>query len=157
MKITCMFLLMLLVLPLAAQDGDVVFFDTDYDVKVDPFDQLTEAKALARDGNKLILLDVGGEWCIWCHRLDDFFRGNKDISDYLIEHYVPVKINFSLENKNEEFLRQYPKAAGYPHIYVLDRDGLLVHSQNTGDLEEGKGHSREKVMAFLKKWAESKE
>jgi hypothetical protein len=43
--------------------------------------------------------------------------------------------------------------SGYPHLFVLESDGSLVHSQETGALEKGKGHDPDKVMAFLKKWA----
>jgi len=142
--------------PAIAQEQIIEFYDTPYDSTADPFVQLENAKTLASDGNKLILLDVGGEWCIWCHRLDDLFREHADLATYMKAHYVPVKINYSLENKNEKFLARYPKIGGYPHIFVLDAQGDLIHSQNTGDLEEGKGHSPEKVMTFLKKWAERK-
>ena len=139
-----------------SQTDPVEFYDKHYDDTIDPFVQLEQAKKLAKAEGKLVLLDVGGEWCIWCRRLDAFFRTNQDVSDYLKKHYVPVKINYSVENKNEEFLGQYPKIGGYPHLFVLDASGTLVHSQNTGELEEGKEHSKEKVMAFLEKWAEER-
>jgi hypothetical protein len=64
-----------------------------------------------------------------------------------------VKINYSPENKNQKVLRQFPKIPGYPHFFVLDGNGKLLHSQNTGELESGKHHDREKVFAFLRKWA----
>ncbi|NTV74345.1 MAG: thioredoxin, partial [Holophaga sp.] len=38
------------------------------------------------------------------------------------------------------------------HLFVLDADGKVLHSQDTGVLEEGKGYSREKVTAFLTAW-----
>ncbi|MBI5473391.1 MAG: thioredoxin family protein [Ignavibacteriae bacterium] len=106
----------------------------------------------ARSGRR-VLLDVGGEWCIWCHRLDTLFMKHADLNDLLHENFVVVKVNYSKGNKNESVLSRYPKVAGYPHIFILDSKGKLLHSQNTGDLEEGKGHSREKVFAFLKAWA----
>jgi hypothetical protein len=34
-----------------------------------------------------------------------------------------------------------------------ESDGSLVQSQETGALENGKGHDPDKVKAFLKKWA----
>jgi thioredoxin-related protein len=137
-----------------SQESEDPFFETPYDEAVDPFAQLNAAKRVAMDEDKLILLDVGGEWCICCHRLDDFFKENPEVAAYLTANYVPVKINYSVDNKNETFLATLPPIEGYPHIFVLDAKGALVHSQNTGDLEEGKGHSKEKIMAFLKKWAE---
>ncbi len=72
------------------------------------------------------------------------------------QNYVVLKINYSKENKNAAFLAQFPKIAGYPHLFVLNTKGKLLHSQNTGDLESGKQHDREKVFAFLKQWAPEK-
>jgi hypothetical protein len=74
----------------------------------------------------------------------------------LHKNFIVVKINFSKENKNEDFLSQYPQITGYPHLYVLDKDGEFLHSQNTGELEEDKGYSKEKMISFLKKWASKK-
>jgi thioredoxin-related protein len=111
-----------------------------------------------KTSNKHVLLDVGGEWCIWCHRLDSLFIHNKDLEEYINKYYVVVKINVSKENENKEVLSQYPKVAGYPHLFVVNEQGKLLHSQNTGDLEfpeshPVKGHDKKKVFDFLKKWA----
>ena len=132
------------------------FYDVKYDTAADPFADVQSAIAEAQKTGKNILLDVGGEWCIWCHRLDSLFRDNKDLAEYLKENYVPLKVNFSGANKNEKFLARYPEIPGYPHLFVLDLDGKLIHSQDTGQLEEGKKHSREKVLAFLKQWSPKK-
>jgi len=125
-----------------------------FDPSRNPAEDLQAAVKTAKESNKKILLDVGGEWCIWCRKLDKFFQDNTDINKFLKENYIVVKVNYSPENKNEKFLSKYPKVAGYPHLFVLDKNGKLLHSQNTGDLEAGKGHDRDKVMAFLKKWAD---
>jgi thioredoxin-related protein len=127
----------------------VTEFDPNRDAAKDIQNAIVEAK---RTG-KRILLDVGGDWCIWCHRLDNFFEDNKDINKFLHKNYVVVKINYSKENKNKAVLSQYPKIEGYPHLFVLDSDGTLLRSQNTGELESGDHHDREKVFAFLKTWA----
>lgn len=127
-----------------------------FDPASNPEQDLKQAITLAQESNKRILLDVGGEWCIWCHRLDEFFENNPDIKKYMTDNFVVVKVNFSQENKNEEFLSKYPKVAGYPHLFVLDSDGKFLHSQDTGKLEAGKGHDRDKVLTFLKEWAPPK-
>jgi thioredoxin-related protein len=103
---------------------------------------------------KRIILDIGGEWCIWCKRLDKLFTTNEEIKKFLDEKYIIVKVNFSKENKNEKVLSKYPKVKGYPHLFVLESNGKLLYSQDTGDLENGKdGHDPVKVMDFLKKWS----
>lgn len=124
-----------------------------YDPKADPAADLAKAVAKARGANKNILIEVGGEWCSWCHRMHAFFDNNAPLREYRDNNYVVIQVNFSEENKNEKFLSQYPKIEGYPHIFVLDSSGKLLHSQNTGDLEQGKGYDLEKFTAFLRQWA----
>ncbi len=152
-------LLLLIILPAAAASQahsrkEVAYAPVDkFDPKRDAAADLREAIAEAGAGSRRIILDVGGDWCIWCKRLDSLLRGNEDIAKFLHKNYVVLKINFSKENENEKFLSAYPKIEGYPHLFVLDEDGKLLHSQDTGLLEAGKHHDPAKVMAFLKKWA----
>lgn len=134
----------------AADHGDR--FDPKRDAAKDIHDAVAEAKL----HGQRVLLDVGGEWCIWCHRLDTLFATHPDLAEFLYRNFVVVKVNYSKENKNEKLLSRYPKIPGYPHIFVLENDGRLLCSQDTGELESGKGHDPAKVMACLKKWAPSK-
>ena len=152
-------LITLLIAPSFAQEKDGKMEKENvhkFDPTRNPEADLKETVAEARKSGKNILLDVGGEWCIWCHRLDNFFETNKDVNEYLHNNFEVMKVNFSPDNKNEKFLSKYPKVAGYPHLFVLDKNGKLLHSQNTGDLEEGKHHDHDKVLAFLKKWSPEK-
>lgn len=130
---------------------------TKFDPTRDPSTDLQNAVGEAEKTNKNILLDVGGEWCIWCHRIDAFIEGHNDINNFLDNNFVVMKVNFSPENKNEEFLSKYPQIPGYPHFFVLNKDGVLLHSQDTGKLEEGKDYNPQKFMAFLEEWAPRKE
>ncbi len=129
---------------------------TKFDPARNPGDDLKIVIEEAQQSNRRILLDVGGEWCIWCHRLDELIDSTKELKDYLHKYFVVLKVNVSKENKNEEFLKQYPEVPGYPHLFVLDKNGKFLHSQNTGDLEAGKGHDKNKIIAFLKKWTGKK-
>lgn len=126
-----------------------------YDPARDPSADLQQAMDLAQRENKRIMLEVGGAWCIWCKYIDDFFVAHPDILKYRDEHYVFIKVNYSEENLNENFLSQFPEPAGFPHIYILDSQGELIHSQNTAELEDGEvSYVPEVFMAFLQKWAE---
>ncbi|MCX8011134.1 MAG: thioredoxin family protein, partial [Ignavibacteria bacterium] len=127
-------------------------FDPTRDAEKD----IAAAIAEAKKSNKRILLDVGGEWCGWCKKLDKFFQENKDVFDYLHQNYVLVKVNYSKENKNEKVLSKYPKIKGYPHFFVLNKNGKLIHSQDTDELESGNGYDKEKIFKFLKKWSNKK-
>ncbi|HRH46634.1 MAG TPA: thioredoxin family protein [Pyrinomonadaceae bacterium] len=107
-----------------------------FDPKRDPNLDLQTAIAKAQKENKRIILDIGGEWCGWCRKMDIYLMQNKDLGKLKDKNFVWVKINMSDENENKAFLSKYPEIQGYPHLYVLEKDGTLLQSQNTAELEE---------------------
>ena len=126
---------------------------TKYDPKRDAARDIDDAVAEAKRTNRRILLAVGGEWCSWCHTLDEFFAKHPELTALRDKHFVTVKINFSDENPNEAVLSRYGDINGYPHLFVLDSDGKLVRSQDTAVFEEGKGYVLERLTTFLTYWA----
>lgn len=123
-----------------------------FDTTRDPVKDLAEASAFAKTHQTRILMEVGGEWCSWCKRLNKFIEDRQSIKDVLYPNYAFLRVNYSKEQDNAAFLSAYPKIKGYPHIFVLDADGTLIHSQDTEELEEGKSYSEESIIQFLKKW-----
>jgi len=124
----------------------------EYDPKRDAAQDLQDAIKEAEHAHKNILLEVGGEWCSWCHTLDKFFQANAGLLAVRDKNFVTLKINFSEENANEKVLSRYPPINGYPHIFFLDSHGKLLQSQDTGLLESGKSYDLERLTAVLKKW-----
>jgi len=127
-----------------------------YDPKRSAEDDLKATRAKAKAEGKHVLIQVGGDWCGWCHLMSKYFRENEKVAKALLSDFLIVKVNYSDENKNEEFLGKFPRISAYPHLFVLDADGKLLHSQNTADLEEGRGYKEDVVLAFLSKWAPKK-
>ena len=132
------------------------FVREQFDPKRDPIADLDAAVITATKENKRIILDVGGEWCGWCVYMDQFFFQNPALDKIRNENYVWVKVNMSPENENTTFLAPYPVPSGYPHLYVLDETGKLLHSQDTSPLEAGKGYNLAKFTTFLKAWVPKK-
>lgn len=128
-----------------------------YDPKRDADHDIREAVVEAKRANKRVLLEVGGDWCIWCHHMDDFFIAHPDLTALRDKNFVTVKINFSEENPNKEVLARYAPIPGYPHLFVLDSEGKLVHSQDTSMLEEGRSYNLERFTTFLAYWAWAKQ
>ena len=124
-------------------------FDPARDAKKD----LDAALRMARATHRRVLVEVGGQWCSWCHILDRFFAANADVRRIRDASFIWLKVNFSKENPNEALLARWPKVAGYPHLYVLDADGRLLQSQDTGALEAGKGYDPIAFRAFLVEWS----
>jgi|SRR5215213_6285571 len=126
---------------------------TEYDPNRVAEDDIRRAVSEAARTGKRILLEVGGEWCGCCHIMDAFFEKNPGLLEFREQKFITVKINYSQENENKRALSSYPAISGYPHIFVLDSDGRLLHSQDTGELESGKSYDLEKFFSFLRKWA----
>jgi thioredoxin-related protein len=127
---------------------------TLYDVNADPYAQIAAAKIKASTENKNILIQAGGNWCSWCRLFHKFSNENKMVDSILKADYVVIHINYSKENKNEKFFKEYnnPGRFGYPSFLVLNASGNLLHIQDSGYLEDGKGYSEEKVSRFLLLW-----
>lgn len=97
-----------------------------FDPKRDPNLDLQNAVSTAQKENKRIILDIGGEWCSWCRAMDFFFMRNPKLAKLRDKNFIWVKINMSEENENKEFLSKYPEIQGYPHLFVLEKDGTLL-------------------------------
>ncbi len=127
-------------------------YSEKYDPNRDPFVDGRDAIALAKKTNRRILIEVGGDWCKWCHLLDRFIKSDPQIKKALHETFVVLKVNVSDENSNEKFLASFPKPLGYPHMYITESDGRVVHSQDTAEFLTNLKYSKNKFLRFLQKW-----
>jgi uncharacterized protein YyaL (SSP411 family) len=75
--------------------------------------------AKARAEKRLVLLDVGAEWCHWCHVMDDTTYREPVVLRLLSEKYVPVRVDADaqpdLANRYEDY--------GWPATIVFDASG----------------------------------
>jgi thiol:disulfide interchange protein len=124
-----------------------------FDPARDPEADLAAAMQTAAASGKRILLEVGGNWCPWTRRLDGLLETDAAITAALAAGYVQLRVHRSKDQPNEAFLARFPKVPGVPHLFVLDAQGKLLHSQDTGALEAGDRHDPAKVLAFLRVWS----
>ncbi len=115
---------------------------------------LDKATAKAKKENKHIFVQVGGNWCVWCIRFHNLVEETPALKTYLNTNFETVLVNYSPENKNEAVLKKLknPGRFGFPVFLILDGNGEVLHIQNSGYLEEGKGHSVKLITDFLKNW-----
>jgi thioredoxin-related protein len=125
-----------------------------YDPSLDGMKQVKEAIASAKTSGKHVLIQFGGNWCPWCIKFDAFCKADTEIAGLISKNYLPVKLNYSPENKNDE-ANSYlgnPERFGFPVLIIVDGKGKVLHIQDSGLLEEGQGYSKEKVIGFFKNW-----
>ena len=126
-----------------------------YDPKANAMEQLDNAILQAAQSDKFVLVQVGGNWCPWCHKLHHFILDKPDLDSIIEENFVLVRVNYSPENKNPEALKRlkYPQRFGFPVLCVLDSRGNLIHTQDSGYLELGKSYDKKKILRFLQNWS----
>lgn len=141
--------------PVLAQTdhGSLPEYSLHYDPKRDPFQDGHAAIALADATNRRVLIEVGGNWCSWCHVLDRFLEQNPDIRQKLHQTFVILKVNVSDSNDNRQFLASFPKPLGYPHMYIAEKNGNILLSKDTADFLSNGNYSRQQFLDFFNQWA----
>ena len=126
-------------------------YDPTSDAKVEIADAVKKAK---KEG-KHVFLQIGGNWCGWCIAFDKKVKSNDTLRKALEKNYIVYHLNFSRENKNLDILASlgYPQRFGFPVFVILDGEGNRLHTQNSTNLEEGKGHSTQKTLTFFNNWS----
>ena len=62
-----------------ASSAELPVYSTKFDPKRDALQDGRDAIKLASSTHRLILIELGGYWCKWCHIMDRFFNNNPDV------------------------------------------------------------------------------
>ncbi|MFA5815273.1 MAG: thioredoxin family protein [Bacteroidales bacterium] len=125
-----------------------------YNPEANAKEDINKAVKKAKAEGKHVFIQVGGNWCPWCLLFHVYIKEDPEIKKFIEDNYVFTLLNYSKENKNAGILLKYKKPGrlGYPVFLILDAKGQLIHTQDSGLLEEGKGYNKVKVMTFLRNW-----
>lgn len=125
-----------------------------YDPKADAQADLNKLITQAKKEGKNIMIQAGGNWCIWCLRFNNFVQTTPELKEIVDKKYLYYHLNYSPDNKNEKVFSQYiniNEQQFYPFFIILDKNGKKIHVQQSEVLEDGKGYSKVKVKEFLEK------
>ena len=156
---TLALLAMLLPFLAGAQEGLKKVYDESLDQNV----QSDQALKQARAEGKVVICQVGGNWCPWCLRFADFITKDAQISQLIDKNFVYIHVDYSPKSfkdnpekkkRAEKMMKRLgnPGRFGYPVFVVLDAKGNVLHIQDSSFLEQGQGYDKEKVVRFFKNW-----
>ena len=125
-----------------------------YNEEIDAMQQIRVAVQLAKDSDRYVFCQVGGNWCPWCIRFAGFVANTPAVFEVMQQNFVYIHINYSKANKNMEAMKYLgnPARFGFPVFVILDGEGRPIHIQNSAYLEEDKGYGEKKVLDFLNQW-----
>ncbi|WP_448213503.1 DUF255 domain-containing protein [Colwellia sp. MEBiC06753] len=135
-----------------ANSAELPLYSLVYDESRNPFQDARDALSLAKQTNRHVLIEIGGNWCTWCHKMDAFLEENPAIYQQLHQTFVVLKVNVSDDNENADFMQGLPPVLGYPHMYVSNKNGKMLLSKDTAELQENGQYHIGNWLSFLAPW-----
>ena len=127
-------------------------YEQPYHPEEDGYMRINQLLQQAKKENKKVLVQIGGNWCVWCLRFNHLVTTNPELKKILNKKYIYYHLNFSPENENEKAFKKYGNPGvqyGYPAFLILSSKGEVLFTQKSEDLEDGKGYNPKKVKKFL--------
>jgi thiol-disulfide isomerase/thioredoxin len=92
-----------------------------YDTGADAGRDLAAAKRRAAASHKLLLVDLGGNWCLDCRILSGVMD-QPEMKPFLQQHYEVVSIDVGRFDKNLDIPKHYGfgKLIGVPAVLIID-------------------------------------
>jgi thiol:disulfide interchange protein len=125
-----------------------------YSETADPKADIAAALKEAKAEHKRVLLDFGGDWCGDCQVLDIYMTEAPN-DELLKKHFIVVHVFIpSHYERNTEIAEQYnlPIHKGVPALAVLNANGKVLYSQQTGEFEDMRHMESGAVTEFLNRW-----
>jgi len=124
-----------------------------YDPAADAQSQLAAAKAQARAQHKLLLIDLGGNWCADC-RLLAGVMALPEVKGFVDAHYVVTAIDVGRMDRNLQIPAGYGvrRIAGVPSILVIDGAGRLVDAGHIDALADARSMTPQALADWLARW-----
>ncbi|WP_044110778.1 thioredoxin family protein [Xylanibacter brevis] len=133
-----------------------------YDEAVNPLEQIDKAVTKAKAEGKYVICQVGGNWCPWCLKFADFITKDAAISEVIGKNFEYIHVNYNPRQSQGADKAEQARALmkrlnnagrfGFPVFVVLDKEGQVIHIQDSSFLEEGQGYDQKKVLRFFEAW-----
>lgn len=126
-----------------------------YDEGADAKAAVARARARAKAGHKLLLIDLGGNWCLDCRLL----AGTIDLPEvnaFVRRHYELVTVDIGRFDKNLDVPAHYgitQRLAGVPALLVVDpRRDTLLDAGRVSAIEDARSLSPQALADWLAQW-----
>ena len=126
-----------------------------YDEAADAMRAVDRARARARMTHKLLLIDLGGNWCLDCRIL----AGTMDLPEvaaFLRRHYELVPVDVGRFDKNLAIPARYgitQRLKGVPSLLVVDpRTDHLINADHVSALADARSMTPQALADWLAQW-----
>ncbi len=125
-----------------------------YDEAGDATRDVDAALARARAGHRLLLIDMGGNWCGDCRVLAGTLA-LPDLAPWVAAHFEVVTVDVGHFSRNMDIAARFgaPAPTGVPAVLVIDpRAGRLLDAGHTVALADARSMSPQALADWLAQW-----
>ena len=126
-----------------------------YDEHADADAAVAAGKARARDHNKLLLIDLGGNWCPDCRILAGTME-QPELKAFVEAHYEVVTVDVGRFDKNLQIPAHYgitKRLDGVPSVLVVDPvSDRLIDSGHISALSDARHMTPQALADWLAQW-----
>lgn len=125
-----------------------------YDEQADADAKIAKATASARTSHKLLLIDLGGNWCLDC-RVLAAVMDIPAVATFVKRHYELVSVDIGRMDKNQQVPARYglDHVQGVPALLVIDpRTGRLINAGDISALSDARSMTAQAMVDWLARW-----
>ena len=126
-----------------------------YDETADAKAAVADAKARALAQHKLLLIDLGGNWCPDCRILAGTME-RPELKAFVEAHYVEVTVDVGRFNRNLQIPAHYGltrRLEGVPSLLVIEpRTDKLLDDGHTAALADARSMTPQALADWLAQW-----
>ena len=125
-----------------------------YDEGADATAAVAAAQARAKAAHKLLLIDMGGNWCPDCRILAGTLA-LPDLAPWVARHFEVVTVDVGRFTKNMDVATRFGAAApkGVPAVLVVDpQSGHLIDAGHTEALADARSMNPQALADWLAQW-----
>jgi thiol-disulfide isomerase/thioredoxin len=126
-----------------------------YDPTADAKADVAAARARARAAHKLLLIDLGGNWCGDCRVLAGVLR-LPEVAAFVDAHYVVVVVDVGHMDRNLDIPARYgvSKLEGVPSLLVIDTHNRLKDAGHIAALADARHMTPQGLADWLARWTD---
>lgn len=126
-----------------------------YNEEANADQEVAKAKARAKAAGKLLLIDLGGNWCADCRILAGV-RARPEVKAFVDRHYEVVEVDVGRFNKNLQIPARYgvtQKLPGVPALLIVDpRTDKLLDRDKYAALADARHMTPQALADWLAQW-----
>ena len=127
-----------------------------YDEAANADADVAAARARARQGHKLLLIDLGGNWCLDCRILAGVMA-TQPLTGWLKQRFEIVSVDVGRFDKNLQIQRRFgikDRLEGVPALLVVNpRSGKLVNAGHVTALADARSLTPQALADWFAGWA----